>query len=214
MGPLYRCVLWSSGLLVLVAQAGAGIASPVCAPRNWSSRSTNGRVAVQLTASLIPAAMTASPTCSPRASTRRSSGSSPASSSVKRLKSTRQRSSRAPTARTASPTSLKHSKTVCLGGVCVGGGARPTAMSLCPGEKGRRVLRSHLSSSSARKLNHAQQLPRRRGSALALRPQRLPSPLFPLLAHSMACASNRPLPGAKAACTGPGLDDRLSCPTL
>ena len=55
MGPLYRCVLWSSGLLVLVAQAGAGIASPVCAPRNWSSRSTNGRVAVQLTASLIPA---------------------------------------------------------------------------------------------------------------------------------------------------------------
>ena len=127
--------------------------------------------------------MTASPTCSPRASTRRSSGSSPASSSVKPLKSTRQRSSRAPTARTASPTSLKHSKTVCLGGVCVGGGARPTAMSLCPREKGRRVLRSHLSSSSARKLNHAQQLPRRRGSALALRPQRLPSPLFPLLAH-------------------------------
>ena len=63
------------------------------------------------------------------------------------------------------------------------GGARPTAMSLCPREKGRRVLRSHLSSSSARKLNHAQQLPRRRGSALALRPQRLPSPLFPLLAH-------------------------------
>ena len=38
-------------------------------------------------------------------------------------------------------------------GHCVGGGARPTAMSLCPGEKGRRVLRSHLSSSSARKLN-------------------------------------------------------------
>ena len=98
-------------------------------------------------------AMTASPTCSPRAPTRRSSGSSPASSSVKRLKSTRQRSSRAPTARTASPTSRTHSKTVCLGGVCVGGGARPTAMSLCPGEKGRRVLRSHLSSSSARKLN-------------------------------------------------------------
>ena len=127
--------------------------------------------------------MTASPTCSPRASTRRSSGSSRASSSVKRLKSTRQRSSHAPTARTASPTSRKRSKTVCLGGVCVGGGARPTAMSLRPGEKGRRVLSSHLSSKRSAKLIHAQQLPRRRGSAQALRPQRLPSPLFPLLAH-------------------------------
>ena len=70
----------------------------------------------------------------------------------------------------------------CVGRPIEKAGARPTAMSLCPGEKGRRVLRSHLSSSSA-KLNHAQQLPRRRGSALALRPQRLPSPLFPLLAH-------------------------------
>ena len=91
MGPLYRCVLWSSGLLVLVAQAGAGIASPVCAPRNWSSRSTNGRVAVQLTASLIPAGWTSEARSTPK--TKPYYAASGASSCRDRDRSDRSRSS-------------------------------------------------------------------------------------------------------------------------